>query len=242
MIVILVCVPILMGAASFPKPTDKFFVNDFAGVINSEDEEKIYGIGADLYNKTTAQVVVVTVDTLEGQDIRDYGYRLGREWGVGQAGQNNGVLLILAVQDRQVGIETGYGLEGVLTDLKTGQILDTYAMPYLRQNDYSTAMVQAYGALVNELAKYYNVEIDSEIAVEQGTDSFDLMRVLGVLILVLFISSFFGSGRRFIFFPGFFRFGGRGGFGGFSGGGRGGFGGFSGEGGSFGGGGSSRRF
>lgn len=232
-----------MIGAGYPKPTDKFFVNDFAGVISAEDEEKIYGAGVDLYNKTTAQVVVVTVNTLEGQDIREYGYMLGREWGVGYAEKNNGVLLILAVQDREISIEVGYGLEGILTDIKTGRMLDDYAMPYLKREDYSTALVQTYGALVNELAEYYDVKIDSAIDVEQHTLSFDFMKVLGVLILVLFISSFFGSGRRFILFPGFFRFGGgRGGFGGFSGGGRGGFGGFSGGGGSFGGGGSSRKF
>lgn len=125
--VMLFCVP---ASAAIPwTPTDRFFVNDFADVISAEDEERIYQAGVQLFEKTKAQVVAVTVPSLEGMDIRDFGVQLGREWGVGEKEKDTGVVLILALEERQVRIEVGYGLEGILTDAKTGVILDEYARP-----------------------------------------------------------------------------------------------------------------
>ena len=122
------CIP--ASAAIRWNPTDRFFVNDFADVISSEDEDRIYQAGVQLYEKTKAQVVAVTVPTLDGMDISDFGVQLGRQWGVGDKEKNNGVLLIFALEERRVRIEVGYGLEGALTDAKTGRLLDQYALPH----------------------------------------------------------------------------------------------------------------
>ena len=147
--VMLFCVP---ASAAIPwTPTDRFFVNDFADVISAEDEERIYQAGVQLFEKTKAQVVAVTVPSLEGMDIRDFGVQLGREWGVGEKEKDTGVVLILALEERQVRIEVGYGLEGILTDAKTGVILDEYARPLFRQNAFSAGMEKAYSVLVNEV-------------------------------------------------------------------------------------------
>ena len=136
--VMLFCVP---ASAAIPwTPTDRFFVNDFADVISAEDEERIYQAGVQLFEKTKAQVVAVTVPSLEGMDIRDFGVQLGREWGIGEKEKDTGVVLILALEERQVRIEVGYGLEGILTDAKTGVILDEYARPLFRQNAFSAGM------------------------------------------------------------------------------------------------------
>ncbi len=81
----------------------------------------------------------MTVPSLEGMDIRDFGVQLGREWGIGEKEKDTGVVLILALEERQVRIEVGYGLEGILTDAKTGVILDEYARPFFVKTPFPPA-------------------------------------------------------------------------------------------------------
>lgn len=238
------------SAAQQLKPTDRFFINDFSGVISQSDQDTIYSLGEQLQEKTGAQVVAATIDSLDGEDIRQKGLDVARDWGIGQKGKNNGVLLLLAVNDRKVSIEVGYGLEGDLTDAETGYLLDTYATPYFKNNDFSTGMRETYRALINEV--YIANGLDPN---DQGyTPAKTIVQkkklysyIPAGIILLLFLSSFFRRRRRGMWPPFIFFGGGRGGFGGFGGGGfgggfGGGGGGFSGGGGSFGGGGSSRGF
>ena len=240
--VMLFCVP---ASAAIPwTPTDRFFVNDFADVISAEDEERIYQAGVQLFEKTKAQVVAVTVPSLEGMDIRDFGVQLGREWGVGEKEKDTGVVLILALEERQVRIEVGYGLEGILTDAKTGVILDEYARPLFRQNAFSAGMEKAYSVLVNEVYIEFGLSPESGYTPlpdeQQGGSLFlEIIVVVAVLAVVAALS----RGGLFLFLGGPRGPHGRGGgFCGFTGGGFGGGGGFRGGGGSFGGGGSSRGF
>lgn len=248
-------------AIDFPEPTDELFVNDFANVISDEDEEEIMKIGADLFQQTTAQVVVVTVDSLDGYDVDEYALRLGREWGVGSKETNNGVVLLLSVSDRKVSIQAGYGLEGCVTDAKSGEILDTHAIPYLRDNEFSTGLLEAYKGITAVVCNEYGIELNPNYEINYYNNTNEIENyddfgedVLGALIIVFFIvlifvvilsrssggnsnhggGSYGGGHYRGTIYRG----------GGFSGGSRGGFsgGGFRGGGGSFGGGGASRGF
>lgn len=229
-----------VGAAEIDlSPTDRFFVNDFADVISTQDENTIYALGVQLYEKTGAQVVAVTVPSLDGMDISEYGVKLGRQWGIGDAEKNTGVLLILATDDREVGISVGYGLEGAITDAKSGILLDNYAIPHFAEDDFSTGMVNTYRALVNEVCLEFGVEpedgyVPAEELEDDGPGVIALLLFVVVLVLLL-ISS---RGRfPFILFHGGYGGGGfRSGDSSFSSGG------FRGGGGSFGGGGASRRF
>ncbi len=231
-------------AVKLPEPTKDFFVNDFANVLDEEDEKELMKIGENLFVKTGAQVVVVTVDTLDGADVSDYALELGRKWGVGDKEKNNGVVLLLAVSERKVTIQVGYGLEGRLPDGKTGRILDKYAVPYLKNNSFSTGLSEAYKAIVSEVYAEYgetppeNLEDYDTVDVSDST-AFKIIRTVILIIVILVL--IFGRRRRHMFFGSFF--------GGFYNGNNGGFGGghssgggFSGGGGSFGGGGSSRGF
>ncbi|MDD4700469.1 MAG: TPM domain-containing protein [Oscillospiraceae bacterium] len=247
---IILCGVFLLGA-TYPTPTT-YFANDFANVISAEDEQNINDYGLQLNDKTQAQVVVVTVESLQGQDIETYSLNLARQWGIGDKQDDNGVLILLSLSERKIRIEVGYGLEGALPDSKTGRLLDNYAIPYLEENDFSTGLKGVYYAVVNEVFNEYNVEPDENYTAirEQYTDTGDLFSkirsVIAIIAVLFFITMFIGGGRgrfgRFFFFPMFFGPGGRGGGGGFGGGGFGGGGGFSGGGGGFGGGGSSRGF
>jgi uncharacterized protein len=254
-------------AINIPEPTNDFFVNDFADVISEEDEQEIMKIGADLYLQTTAQIVVVTVNSLDGYEVNDYALELGREWGVGSKDTNNGVVLLLSVNDREVTIQVGYGLEGCLTDAGTGRILDEYAIPYLSNNDFSTGLLEAYKAIAGDVCTEYGVELNPNYQITYDdydyhysddlgdSDAFGsivlFLTALVLVSLIIFISKHAGGGPDDSDFGGGTFSGGRSYrgatfYGGFSGGSRGGFsgggGGFRGGGGSFGGGGSSRGF
>ncbi len=271
-VITLLCVLILslslsisVFAIDFPEPTSDFFVNDFADVISEEDEAEIMQIGADLYNQTTAQVIVVTVESLDGYEVNDYALELGREWGVGSAETNNGAVILLSVTDRKITIQVGYGLEGCLTDAGTGRILDDYALPYLRNNEFSTGLIECYKAVINVVCEEYGMESDPNYVIDNydyydnygNDDAFTMDYGIEILIAVIIVSVIMvivmknskngGNGNGTNSGTGGHYHGGGMFYGGFSGGSsRGGFsgggGGFRGGGGSFGGGGSSRGF
>lgn len=232
-------------AADYPDPESDFFVNDFAGVISAQDEQNIKLTGEKLFSDTTAQAVVVTVQTLNGEDISSYSIGLARQWGIGSADEDNGVLLILAVEEREVRIEVGSGLEGALTDAKTGRILDLYGMDYFRNNDFSSGISEVYSSIVNEIYIEYDMEPSADYTPveesEEGSGVFEIARIVLIVLIVLLAVRTRrtrggpGAGMPFFFFSGHGNHNG----GGFSGG-RGG--GFSGGGGGFSGGGSSRGF
>ena len=250
-------------AIDLPQPTNDFFVNDFADVIDDNVETELQAIGASLYNQTTAQVVVVTVESLDGYEVDEYALELGREWGVGSEDTDNGVVLLLSETDRQVTIQVGYGLEGCLPDGKTGRILDNYAIPYLRNDDFSTGLCEAYKAIVSVVCEEYGVELDDyslDNYISEDQYAYEMSyEELAITIIMMFttisIIAFIiikckdggnhrggGTGYGSTYYGGRTHSGGfsSGGFrsgGGFSGGG-----GFRGGGGSFGGGGSSRGF
>ncbi len=225
------------------QPTDQFFVNDFANVIDNGTENNMLAAGIQLYQKTGAQVVVVTLDTIEGADIQEYGVQLGRAWGVGDEDADNGIVLVLAMEEREVGISVGYGLEGAVTDMQSGIILDNYALPYFQDDHFSEGLAAAYDALINEVYLEYGLEADpnyvpvDELEEDSTGSTFSL---IALLVFLCIISTIMRRTRRI--HPGFFFFPTGGGFHHRGGSGGGGFGGFRGGGGSFGGGGASRGF
>ena len=129
-----------------PKPAQREYVVDTAGIVSAEDHAQIEKIGEELREKTKAEIVVVTVHTLDGADIESYANKLFRSWGIGDANQSNGVLLLIAKDDRKFRIEVGYGLEGEITDGRSGEILDKMK-PYFRDEKYSEGVLNAYQKL-----------------------------------------------------------------------------------------------
>lgn len=230
---------------AFPAPTERFFINDYANVIDSEVESHIYNISSQISTKTGAQIVVVTVENLDGMNEADYALKLGREWGVGSDEKNNGFIMLISTEDRALRFEVGYGLEGALPDGKCGRIQDEYMMSYLADDKYSDAVLNGYDAVVVEVCKEYNIPIPEDVnptpSKENSVDIGSLITaiIFFAIIVLIFAKKPPSSGGRHIFIGGF-----HGGFGGGAFRGGGGFsgGGFSGGGGSFGGGGSSRRF
>jgi len=119
----------------FPPLTGR--IVDEAGLLSVEDKRAIEQVLAALEGKSTDQLVVYTTRSLQGYPIEDFGYRLGRFWQIGQKGANNGVVLIVAPNERKVRIEVGRGLEPQLTDLMSKLIVENAILPAFRRNDFA---------------------------------------------------------------------------------------------------------
>ncbi len=232
----------------YPSATENFYVNDFAGVIDDTAESEFVARAVALEKATTAQVVIATVEDLGGDEPYEYATELGRSWGVGNEEQDNGIVILLSRDDREIFIAVGYGLEGALPDSKTGRIIDVYGLEYLKNDDFSTGLTEIGKALINEVYIEYGlspeegyVNIDNITQTEDfDTGEVAVSWIIMLIILIIISIIFRGRGGGMFFFATPHGFGGHSSGGSFRSGGS--FGGFSGGGGSFGGGGAGRGF
>jgi uncharacterized protein len=232
------------AAPSFPPLTGR--VVDGANILSPEVEAELTGKLAALETATGRQLVVATLADLQGYEIEEYGYQLGRAWGVGREGADDGTLFLVAPAQRKVRIEVGYGLEGVLTDALSSVILQTRVLPRFKAGDMPGGVVAGTDALVEQLsldapaAQQRIAEAEAQAA---GDQDFDPEPFIFIAILILWLVFGVMRGRRrggWWIPPVVLGGGGSGWSSRDSGGGSwGGGGGFSGGGGSFGGGGSS---
>jgi len=228
---------------TFPQPDGP--VNDYAEVIPPEYEAQMNQLAHALWEQTNTAVVVATFRDLGGETPRIFANKLYEAWGIGTKGEDKGVLILVALKERQVTYETGYGVEGILPDAKVGGILDQYVVPALRRDRYGEGLLSGMAAVAQVVAQDAGVQLDLDRYAPRSGAQPKARGVLGLVPLLFFLFIIFGllgRGRGFSPFfllPLIFMGGGRGmggGFGGFGGG----FGGFGG--GMSGGGGASRGF
>jgi uncharacterized protein len=150
---------------SVPKPVGDIYVQDFAQVLTETEEAEIRSLGRALEDQTTAQIAVLTVDTTGDQTIQEFSNTAFRQYGIGSRSEDNGVLIVLAMTDRKVWIEVGYGLEGRLPDGKVGRILDEYTVPYLKNQQSNLAIDQTYKILTKEVLSEYGLE-ENQLTIE----------------------------------------------------------------------------
>lgn len=204
-------------------------VNDYARVLSPEVRRQVEAALAVAEARTSNQLVVVTLPSLDGEEIADVGYRVGRTWGIGQRGRDNGVLLLVAVAERRVRIEVGKGLEGALTDLESKIIIDEVIGPELVRGRFEVGLARGAEAIVQAVEGEFQGQ--GRVSAE-GREPRRGVPVGGLIVIGLLVLLFFVSPRTGMLVLGsMMMMGGR------RGGGRGG--GFSGGGGSFGGGGAS---
>ena len=155
--------------AVLPKPARMAYVVDTAGMVMAEDAAQIETLGAELRTKTKAEIVVVTVPTLGGADIETYANALFRSWGIGDAQMNNGVLLLIAKDDRAFRIEVGKGLRAALSDDTAKNILDGMT-PDFRAENYSAGILTAYRKLAACTYRTYDVTPSAAAGAAFGED------------------------------------------------------------------------
>ncbi len=173
-------------AMDIPNPNSSFYVLDQANLISTSVELDLIKISEALYNDTGAQIVVVTLDNLKGYDLEQYSVQLFRDWGIGSADKNNGVLIILALDEREVRIEVGYGLEGAIPDSVAGRMLDENMLPSLQDGDYDKAFNDTYQAVLKRVMDEYG--IDSLTGVESRSNEDEVPWFWIVLIAIVFLS------------------------------------------------------
>jgi uncharacterized protein len=232
------CAMAATAALDFPPLTGR--VVDEAGILSDGTKAQLTALLKEHEQQTGNQVVVATLKSLRGQTIEQYGYQLGRAWGIGKAGKNNGALIIVSPATHDVRIEVGYGLEGTLTDAQSALIIHNVMLPAFRKGDYDGGLLNGTLVTLQALGGHPSASPpqDFQDLQDDARDNggFHIPIIVVVIILWLVFGRFFWP----LFFLGGMFGGGRGGWGGgggWSGGSSGG--GFSGGGGSFGGGGAS---
>jgi uncharacterized protein len=233
--------PALAPAVTPPIPAQPHqYVVDLAGVIDSGTQARLNAMLHDLEAKTTAQVVVLTIKSLDGEPIENFSHQTAVKWGIGQKGKDNGVLLTVAVKDHKYRIEVGYGLESTLPDSLVGSIGRQYLAPNFRKGDYAGGLLAA-AAEIAKTASGGKVGVPGtqgkppyhwETVPKKPSASLSPLTAILLIIFIIVLLVVIILSRPWIWFFG-------GGWGGWSSGGGGDSGGFSGGGGDFGGGGAS---
>ena len=234
----------------FPEKPDKL-VNDYTNTLSSAQITNLENKLVAFDDSTSNQIAVVILKSVGGYDINEYAYQLGRKWGVGGKGKNNGVVLLVALGDRKLSIQTGYGLDGALPDIYTKRIIENDIKPFFKEGNYYEGIDAGTNSIISLIKGEYKNDNPRSKKGVGGAGSGLIVLIIVIVIILILKRGGGGNGGEVIgsrgvsdaIFWGMLFGGGRGnsggGFGGGFGGGSssGGFGGFGG--GSFGGGGSS---
>ncbi|HOJ52854.1 MAG TPA: TPM domain-containing protein [Syntrophales bacterium] len=180
-------------AIEFPRPVGA--VNDYAGVLSAETRTYLERLAREVWDKTGTAIVVAVMPTIGDSEVNDYVNRLYSAWGIGRKGEDKGVLIFVAVKERKMRIETGYGVEGILPDGLVGEIRDKYMIPYLRQGDYDRGLSQGMEAIAAIVMREAGGTLTGKSPVKPGVkkghrDGVDLFGLIVFLLLALF---FFGT-------------------------------------------------
>lgn len=225
---------------NYPSPTNLKYINDYTNIIDDTYKKEIISIGKELEDKTNAQAIIVVINSTDGIPIEEYSNKLFRSWGIGQEDKDNGLLILVAVEDRQFRVEVGRGLEGSITDALSNRIMQSLAKPEFSEGNYGEGLLNSYSKFCDYIAEEYGVTLDKSLNISLPSSTttnknnnqdfkylgigtiflvlldllFNRGRVVSTLFRLFFWSNFFGGGRK----GGGGSSGSGGGFGGFGGG------------------------
>ncbi|MFD1870899.1 TPM domain-containing protein [Hymenobacter bucti] len=182
-----------------PVPNPPRLVNDLAGVMQPQEVAALEQKLVSYNDSTTSQIAVVTVPTLGGSEIADYAQKLYESWGIGSKNNNNGILVLVAIQEHQARIQTGYGLEGAVPDALAKRIISNTLIPAFRQNQYYAGLDRATDQLIALAKGEYKADpADAQRTRGRrdrtGSGSFFWI-IIGVLVLIFLLRSRGGGGR-----------------------------------------------
>ncbi len=173
-------------------PKSNTLVTDYTNTLSAEDKQRLEQKLVAFNDSTTTQIAIVIIKSVGQYDINQYGTALGRKWGIGQKGKNNGILVLVALGDRKVSIQTGYGAEGAIPDVIANDIIKKDITPRFKQNDY-------YGGLnagTDNIIKYIKGEYKSEKQPQQGSKAGGTGFIILLIAIIIFVLLFiFGSHR-----------------------------------------------
>ena len=187
LLLFLTLIPAALAEPRFPALSGR--VVDQAQILSPQVESKLDQLLAAHERETSNQVVVATAASLEGYEIADYAVRLGRAWALGQKEHDNGALLLIAPNEREVRIEVGYGLEGALPDATAFSIVQNEILPRFRQNDYDGGVMAGVAAILGAIEGTYQAKPAPRV-----TDD-DVGSIVPLLMLLAFLAVAFMNGR-----------------------------------------------
>lgn len=199
-ITLLICLSLLnvYGLAIPKAPTEDIYVQDYASMLTVEVKDDMLRMSSVLQKTTSAELVVVTVPSMDGRPIEEYALNLFRQWGIGDEDKRNGVLLLVAQEDREARIEVGYGLEGAINDGKAGAILDKMIL-YFQEDNYSEGIATAYSLLLNEILIEYDIDAEqifegsksiTPVVLQEPILIADIIKTIGLLFFSIIIAMF----------------------------------------------------
>jgi uncharacterized protein len=181
------CGAVFGAQGDFPAP--KGAINDFAGVIDASTEQEMENLAREVWEKTGTAIVVAVMTSIGDNAPDDYANRLYQAWGIGEKGKDKGVLIFLAIKERKVRIETGYGVEGILPDGLVGEILDKYVLPSLKEGQYGKGLANGLAAVASVIAKDAHIALSGAAAKQAHLQERPLQRTSrgifsGILLLI----------------------------------------------------------
>ncbi len=179
------------GFCEVKYPSAVGYVNDFANVLPPETKRFMEAELKDYADRTTNQIAVVTVKSLEGLPVEEYTINLATKWGVGQKGKDNGVMLLMALKERKVRIEVGYGLEGDLTDLKSGRIIKDTIVPYFKKGEMAQGIQSGVDEIINVIG---DLTPDQRLAKQEEQKKLDeeqAMIITSMFMVLVILASLF---------------------------------------------------
>jgi uncharacterized protein len=176
-------VTVFAAEINFPSPTG--FVNDYVGILTADQKQTLDQITQSLKQTNGAELAIAIVDSVEPLDSKLYAVKLFEKWKIGEKGKDNGVLVLLAIKERRIEIEVGYGLEGVLPDALAGQILDDYAVPNFREGKMGEGVIETAKAIASVVAKEENApQLRPKTEEEGGMAAFYFVIILILVVVV----------------------------------------------------------
>lgn len=190
-IVMMMLLPQLACALEVPQLRGR--VNDYANMLSPGSAERLEQVLADFERSDSTQIVVLTINSLEGESLEGYSIKVAEAWQIGRTKLDNGVILLIAKQERKIRIEVGLGLEGVLTDLVSGRIIRGDMSPHFRKNDFDTGITAGVSSVMQVVRGEYQAQPRD---LKQGKKSAEPAVTLLVFLLVAVV--FLGSFSKFL--------------------------------------------
>lgn len=158
------------------------YVHDLADVLSPSEEKELIELGSYLHQEADVKLILLTVDSLENETIEDFALRAFNDYGLGNNEKNKSALILFALQDRKIFIEIGYNLSKIVPEGKTGEMIDTYALPYLQEKKFHNALTNTYKQLFNEISN----ELQLEKSVKVQAFDVETTKDLSIVFFILF--------------------------------------------------------
>ncbi len=158
-------------------------VNDTAHILSPASARMLEQTLQALEQKDSTQIVVLTIASLEGESLEEYSLKVAETWKIGQEGTDNGAVLLVAAKDRKIRIETGYGLEGRLTDLVAGRIIREVMVPAFRKGDYDQGVIDGVGAMIAAVKGEYTAKAGTKKQARQDSGGFLVFVLMGLVVI-----------------------------------------------------------